>query len=132
MRNTLQLVVDDKLWDKLDKAKHVDGLSERRHDERIPAPVGPEIRVSCIGLWENEVAHSYRSEYTVYPARAGMAKYDTSLKASLSYSCVFFSSSLRTFLSARSVTTGLSGLTLESNLITDKRSGCFSHSNVDD
>lgn len=38
--DALELVVDDQLRDELDKSSHVDGLSRRRDDERIPAPMG--------------------------------------------------------------------------------------------
>lgn len=41
MRDTLELVVDDKLGHELDKAEHVDGLRERRDDERVPRAMRP-------------------------------------------------------------------------------------------
>lgn len=41
MSDTLELVVDDKLRDKLDKAEHVNRLRESGDDERVPSSVGP-------------------------------------------------------------------------------------------
>jgi hypothetical protein len=38
--DTLELVVDDQLRDKLDETEHVDSLSQRGDDKRIPSSVG--------------------------------------------------------------------------------------------
>jgi hypothetical protein len=70
MSNTLQLVIDNQLGYELDETKHVDSLSEGGDDERVPSSVS--------------LVHDYMSastcesrgdvrEYTVYPARTGMA-----------------------------------------------------------
>lgn len=38
--DTLELVVDDQLGDKLNETEHVDSLSQRGNDERIPSSMG--------------------------------------------------------------------------------------------
>jgi hypothetical protein len=75
MSDTLQLVVDDQLRNKLDESKHVNSLCEGSDDERIPSSMGlvhyyssvsdsPEIQRGG----EKDV-----QEYPVYPARRGIA-----------------------------------------------------------
>ena len=59
MGNTFELVVDDELRYKLDKAKHVDCLSKSSDDEGIPTtmrPTGCELRIKW--ALTRELAHS--------------------------------------------------------------------------
>jgi hypothetical protein len=80
MGHTLQLVIDDQLRNKLDETKHVDCLSEGSDDERIPSSMSLVHDYCQLGN-RNPGTKSIR-EYPVYPAKRGMAPYETSRNAS--------------------------------------------------
>lgn len=70
MSNTLQFVIDNQLGYKLDETKHVDRLSEGGNDERVPSSMS--LVHDYMSALTSSSVRDVR-EYTVYPARTGMA-----------------------------------------------------------
>ena len=71
MSDTLQLVIDDQLRNKLDETKHVNSLSKGGDDERVPSSVSfvhDYMSVPIVNFERGDVR-----EYTVYPAKTGIA-----------------------------------------------------------